>query len=137
MFLTEGALYLVVVDLLKYDQESCDHNNEVYQWLYSLWCRVPGCNVVIVATHIDCIQNEQLRTLKLNKLKQHVQEFLEKQQREIEIQHQQQRARLLLEFQGFWGMLRHLSVDITRCGAIILLLVFPLLEISLMLLLFV
>ncbi|CAN0222022.1 unnamed protein product, partial [Ectocarpus fasciculatus] len=42
LFLTEGALHLLVVDLHKFDRDPLSRVDAVYIWLDSLLCRVPA-----------------------------------------------------------------------------------------------
>lgn len=53
LFLTEGALHLLVVDLYKFAQDSSCHGDVLYVWLDVLMCRVPACKVLLVASHAD------------------------------------------------------------------------------------
>ncbi|CAM9652042.1 unnamed protein product, partial [Sphacelaria rigidula] len=53
LFLTEGALQLLVVDLDKYFRKLSCRGDAVYIWLDALLCRLPGCAVLVVATHTD------------------------------------------------------------------------------------
>ncbi|CAM9766613.1 unnamed protein product, partial [Sphacelaria rigidula] len=53
LFLTEGALQLLVVDLDKYSRDTSCRGDTVYIWLDALLCRLPGCSVLVVATHTD------------------------------------------------------------------------------------
>ncbi|CAM9706916.1 unnamed protein product, partial [Sphacelaria rigidula] len=52
LFLTEGALQLLVVDLYKFCRDSC-WGDAIYIWLDALLCRVPDCAVLVVASHCD------------------------------------------------------------------------------------
>ncbi|CAM9540667.1 unnamed protein product, partial [Choristocarpus tenellus] len=56
--LTWGALYLLVVDLYILSQSESDRGLSVYRWLDALLCRVPGCSVLVVGTHIDLMGGE-------------------------------------------------------------------------------
>ncbi|CAM9794483.1 unnamed protein product, partial [Sphacelaria rigidula] len=53
IFLTRGALQLLVVDLLKFQKDISHRGEAVYTWLDALLCRVPGSAVLVVATHAD------------------------------------------------------------------------------------
>lgn len=59
LFLTKGALYLLVVDLNLFSKDSTSRYDTVYMWLDALLCRVPGSGVVVVATHIDLIAGQE------------------------------------------------------------------------------
>ena len=51
MFLTPGALFVLVVDMFAYSEQSREEALE--QWLDILQSRVPGCVVLLVGTHGD------------------------------------------------------------------------------------
>lgn len=52
MFLTPGALFVLVVDLFTYSIENSSED-ALKQWLDILQSRVPGSVVLLVGTHID------------------------------------------------------------------------------------
>ncbi|CAM9165329.1 unnamed protein product [Ectocarpus sp. 6 AP-2014] len=62
MFLTDGALHLLVVDLHKFDLDVLSRGGGVYIWLDSLLCRVPGSAVLVVATHADAFGDDHERS---------------------------------------------------------------------------
>ncbi|CAM9634178.1 unnamed protein product, partial [Laminaria digitata] len=62
LFLTDGALHLLVVDLHKFDRDPLSRGNAVYSWLDSLLCRVPGSAVLVVATHADAFGDDHERS---------------------------------------------------------------------------
>lgn len=62
LFLTDGALHLLVVDLHKFDRDPLSRGNAVYIWLDSLLCRVPGSAVLVVATHLDVFGDDHKRS---------------------------------------------------------------------------
>lgn len=53
LFLTGGALHLLVVDLHKFHHDRSFRGEAVYVWLDILLCRVPGCALLVIATHAD------------------------------------------------------------------------------------
>lgn len=53
LFLSKGALHLLVVDLKRFGDEPLARGELVDVWLDALKCRVPGSNVLVVATQID------------------------------------------------------------------------------------
>lgn len=61
LFLTEGALHLLVVDLSKFDRDPLSRGNSIYVWLDSLLCRVPGSAVLVVGTHADAFTEDDER----------------------------------------------------------------------------
>lgn len=77
LFLTEGALQLLVVDLDKFQSDPSYAGAAVFIWLDALLCRVPGCAVLVVATHTDRFRGdrekieETLRNLR-GKIDKHV-----------------------------------------------------------------
>lgn len=62
LFLTDGALHLLVVDLHKFDRDPLSRGNAVYIWLDSLLCRIPGSAVLVVATHADAFGDDHERS---------------------------------------------------------------------------
>lgn len=84
LFLTEGALYVLVVDLYKFsrygDDVSSWRGDSLYIWLDALLCRVPGCAVLVIATHADEFpQNEQREQVQvaLSRLRNAIRDHLE------------------------------------------------------------
>lgn len=61
LFLTDGALHLLVVDLHKFDQDPLSRGDAIYIWLDSLLCRVPTSVVLVVATHTDAFGDDRER----------------------------------------------------------------------------
>ena len=62
LFLTEGALHLLVVDLHKFDRDPLSRGDAVYIWLDSLLCRVPASAVFVVGTHMDAFGDDHERS---------------------------------------------------------------------------
>ncbi|CAM9528387.1 unnamed protein product [Ectocarpus fasciculatus] len=58
LFLTSGALHLLVVDLHKFACDPSSTGDTVHVWLDSLLCRVPGSVVLVVATHADAFGDD-------------------------------------------------------------------------------
>lgn len=65
LFLTSGALHLLVVDLKLFLEDAASRAGSVYKWLDALLCRVPGSTVLLVATHIDQIHGGHNHALQL------------------------------------------------------------------------
>ncbi|CAN0432355.1 unnamed protein product, partial [Hapterophycus canaliculatus] len=66
LFLTEGALFLLVVDLRKFSTEIesdadnfTDTGRCVYWWLDMLHMRVPGAAIALVGSHVDQMTSEE------------------------------------------------------------------------------
>lgn len=53
MFLTPGALFVLVVDIFAYSEDGHSREDAVEQWLDILQARVPGSVVLLVGTHGD------------------------------------------------------------------------------------
>ncbi|CAM9825254.1 unnamed protein product, partial [Hapterophycus canaliculatus] len=53
MFLTPGALFLLVVDMFAYSEDGHSREDALEQWLDILQARVPGSVVLLVGTHSD------------------------------------------------------------------------------------
>ncbi|CAM9716580.1 unnamed protein product [Ectocarpus fasciculatus] len=78
LFLTDGALHLLVVDLHKFDRDFLSRGGGVYIWLDSLLCRVPGSAILVVATHADAFGDDHERSAgALEVLKAMITEHLE------------------------------------------------------------
>ncbi|CAM9585483.1 unnamed protein product [Scytosiphon promiscuus] len=66
LFLTKGALYLLVVDLRAFSKEMLesgvdnftDPHGRIYWWLEMLYMRVPGAAIALVGTHVDLMERE-------------------------------------------------------------------------------
>ncbi|CAN0244153.1 unnamed protein product [Pylaiella littoralis] len=66
LFLTEGALFLLVVDLHLFSEEMgsdatnfTDTRGRVYWWLEMLHMRVPGAAIALVGSHVDEMKREE------------------------------------------------------------------------------
>lgn len=78
LFLTDGALHLLVVDLSKFDRDPLERGDAVYIWLDSLLCRVPESVVLVVGTHVDAFRDDHERSAAaLENLKAAITEHLE------------------------------------------------------------
>ncbi|CAM9789766.1 unnamed protein product [Ectocarpus fasciculatus] len=53
LFLSNDALFLLVVDLARFVDDLSSRGDAIYIWLDTLICRTPGAVVQIVATHTD------------------------------------------------------------------------------------
>lgn len=53
MFLTPGALFVLVVDMFAYSEDGHSREDALQQWLDILQARVPGSVVLLVGTHSD------------------------------------------------------------------------------------
>lgn len=53
LFLSRGALFLLVVDLARFVDDPSSRSDSIYVWLDTLLCRTPGAVVQIVVTHTD------------------------------------------------------------------------------------
>ncbi|CAN0171033.1 unnamed protein product [Scytosiphon promiscuus] len=67
LFLTKGALFLLVVDLHAFSKEVqravddfTDPRGRIYWWLEMLYMRVPGAAVALVGSHVDDMKKEGL-----------------------------------------------------------------------------
>lgn len=65
LFLTKGALFLLVVDLHAFSKEVqsgvdnfTDPRGRVYWWLEMLHMRVPGAAIALVGSHVDDMEKE-------------------------------------------------------------------------------
>eukprot|EP00752_Nemacystus_decipiens_P016938 g15166.t1 len=72
LFLSDGALFLLVVDLARFVDDRSSRSNAVHIWLDALLCRTPGAVVQIIATHTDELGNEHDVETALNELRQAV-----------------------------------------------------------------
>ncbi|CAM9960831.1 unnamed protein product [Ectocarpus sp. 4 AP-2014] len=85
LFLTDGALHLLVVDLHKFDRDPLSRGNAVHVWLDSLLCRVPDSVVLVVGTHVDAFGDDLERlAVALQNLKAAIKEHLETKRKEWE-----------------------------------------------------
>ncbi|CAN0164740.1 unnamed protein product [Scytosiphon promiscuus] len=67
LFLTKGALFLLVVDLHAFSKEVqsavddfTDPRGRIYWWLEMLYMRVPGAAIALVGSHVDDMEKEGL-----------------------------------------------------------------------------
>ncbi|CAM9405323.1 unnamed protein product [Ectocarpus fasciculatus] len=95
LFLTSGALHLLVVDLHKFACDPSSTGDTVYVWLDSLLCRVPGSVVLVVATHADAFGDDhEGSAAALNELEAAIEEHLEEKRKEWQTaQRQAERAK--------------------------------------------
>ena len=67
LFLSKGALYLLVVDIKRFAEEPLESRGDlIFVWLDALLSRVPGCNLLVVATQIDKLDGDNFDILKEN-----------------------------------------------------------------------
>lgn len=62
MFLTEDALFILVVDMYAYTEDRNSRENALEQWLDILQSRVPGSVVLAVGTHGDSFDSAAERS---------------------------------------------------------------------------
>ena len=67
LFLTKGALFLLVVDLYAFSQEVrsgvenyTDPRGRIYWWLEMLQMRVPGAALALVGSHTDLMESAEV-----------------------------------------------------------------------------
>lgn len=82
IFLSKGALHLLVVDLKRFSEEPSAKNELVDMWLDALQCRVPGSHVLVIATQIDRFTDDYEE--ELANLKRKVEAWLRKTRSELE-----------------------------------------------------
>lgn len=70
LFLSEGAFFLLVVDLARFVDDVSSRSNAIYIWLDALLCRTPGAVVQIIATHTDELDAEEDTEAAVNELRQ-------------------------------------------------------------------
>ncbi|CAM9300333.1 unnamed protein product [Sphacelaria rigidula] len=84
IYLTSGALQLLVVDLLKFQNDISHRGEAVYTWLDVLLCRLPGCAVLVVATHADGFSGDNAQVeAALSFLEEEVRTHLELKRKEL------------------------------------------------------
>ena len=82
LFLSKGALYLLVVDIKRFAEEPLESRGDlIFVWLDALLSRVPGCNLLVVATQIDKLDGDSLDIPKAN-LENAVKDHLETKKKE-------------------------------------------------------
>ena len=57
LFLDENSLVLLVVNLARYSDEN--YIRDMGSWINVLKTRVPKARVILVGTHVDCLENEE------------------------------------------------------------------------------
>lgn len=67
MFLTPGALFILVMNMSAYSDAS--REDALEQWLDILQSRVPGSVVLLVGTHGDCFESEEECAKRVNQFK--------------------------------------------------------------------
>eukprot|EP00752_Nemacystus_decipiens_P012508 g11078.t2 len=85
LFLTRGALFLLVVNLHEFfeevrhvgEEKFTDRGRRIYWWLQMLFMRVPGAAIVLVGSHADKMKSaevEQAKSKLHNVVRQYVQQ---------------------------------------------------------------
>lgn len=69
LFLDESSLVLLVVNLARYSEES--FMRDIGSWINVLKTRVPEARVILVGTHVDCLENKEELPLKVEMVKEH------------------------------------------------------------------
>ena len=82
LFLSKGALNLLVVDLKMFSDEPLARGELVDVWLDALECRVPGSNILVVATQTDRLNGDP--EAKLGDLQERVKSHLRAQREHLE-----------------------------------------------------
>lgn len=82
IFLSKGALHLLVVNLRRFSEEPSVRNELVDMWLDVLQCRVPGSHVLVIATQIDRFTDDYEE--ELAHLKRKVKAWVRKKHSELE-----------------------------------------------------
>lgn len=72
LFLSGGALFLLVVDLARFIDDHSSRSNAVHIWLDTLLSRTPGAVVQIIATHTDKLGEEHDVETAVNELRRAV-----------------------------------------------------------------
>lgn len=69
LFLDESSLVLLVVNLARYSEET--FTRDIGTWINVLKTRVPEARVILVGTHVDCLENKEELFLKVEMVKEH------------------------------------------------------------------
>ena len=69
LFLDESSLVLLVVNLARYSEET--FSRDMGSWINVLKTRVPEARVILVGTHVDCLENNDELFLKVEMVKEH------------------------------------------------------------------
>ncbi|XP_046855464.1 malignant fibrous histiocytoma-amplified sequence 1 homolog [Xenia sp. Carnegie-2017] len=84
LLLSEGALFILVVNLFRYVFEnSANYHEEVAQWISLVASRVPKAKIPLVPTHVDLCRNEEEIDLKCRNIVKNMKEQREEMLREI------------------------------------------------------
>ncbi|XP_028393150.1 malignant fibrous histiocytoma-amplified sequence 1 homolog [Dendronephthya gigantea] len=85
LFLSEGALFILAVDLFRFifEDEKCYQEN-IGQWISMVAARIPRARILIVPTHIDECKNEEEIDLKCRNILTYLKEQRQEMVREIE-----------------------------------------------------
>ncbi len=69
LFLDESSLVLLVVDLARYSDET--YVRDIGSWINVLKTRVPKARVILVGTHVDCLESEEELLSRVGMVKEH------------------------------------------------------------------
>jgi len=69
LFLDESSLLLLVVNLARYSEET--FLRDMGSWINVLKTRVPEARVILVGTHVDCLENKEEVFSKVEMVKEH------------------------------------------------------------------
>ena len=69
LFLDESSLVLLVVNLARYSDET--YVRDLGSWINVLKTRVPKAPVILVGTHVDCLENDEELSSKVGMIKEH------------------------------------------------------------------
>lgn len=69
LFLDENSLVLLVVNLVRYSDET--YMRDMGSWINVLKTRVPKARVILVGTHLDCLESEEEICSKVETVKAH------------------------------------------------------------------
>lgn len=69
LFLDESSLVLLVVNLARYSDET--FIRDMGSWINVLKTRVPKARVILVGTHVDCLENKEELLFKVEMVKEH------------------------------------------------------------------
>ncbi|CAB3981647.1 malignant fibrous histiocytoma-amplified sequence 1 homolog [Paramuricea clavata] len=85
LFLSEGALFILAVDLFQYTFDSPERYQEnVGQWISLVAARIPRARILVVPTHIDQCPNEETIDLKIRNILRNMKEQREEMVSEID-----------------------------------------------------
>ncbi|CAM9859843.1 unnamed protein product [Chrysoparadoxa australica] len=92
LFLTPGALYLLVVDLKSFIESDFQRSRAVFRWLDALDARVPGSGVLVVGTKKDLLVGDEAEGA-LKELQRCIQGHLDSMQKRKRLWQEEQKRR--------------------------------------------